>query len=83
MKPQWGALLQYSCLANWIEVMLLVGCFLYRFAVGFDKQLFQRINLKASLENNVLRLILLTVNAIVPMWYELYLTYIIDKYLSM
>ena len=53
---------------------LLVGCFHYRFIVGFNEQFFRRMILEAASGNAVLQLFLLTVDAIFPLRYQLYLT---------
>ena len=63
--------------------MFLVGCFPYRFVVGFDEQFFRRMNVEAASGNGALQLFLLKVNATVPMRYQLHLTCLKDEHLIM
>ena len=61
--------------------MLLVGR--DKFVVVFGEQLFSVSSLEAAPNNGVLQLFRLTVNAIVPMPYQLHLTIIKDEHLDM
>ena len=63
--------------------MLLVGRFPYKFAVGFDEQFFQRMNLETASGNGALQFYLFKVNAIVPMRYQLHLTCIKHLHFNM
>ena len=63
--------------------MLLVGRSPYRFVVGFNEQLFQRINLETASGNLILQLFFLIVNTVIPMQWQLHLTFLKDENLNM
>ena len=63
--------------------MLLVERHPYKSVVGFVEQFFQGMSLEAASVNGVLQLLLLTVNTIAPMRYQLHLTCIKDEHRNM